>query len=134
MQRKVRLIASLAVAMVLTTVMVYTALAGEIEVPHVGPAQLLAGDGIERDATVQLEGVARGPVEGEGSDDMRFTIKDRDADAEVAVRYSGSVPDAFKVGRDVLVKGALDGDEFVAEPGSLVTKCPSKFQGEGDKA
>jgi len=45
----------------------------------------------------------------------------------VAVRYSGSVPDLFKVGRHVVVDGQLRSGVFVAKPGSLITKCPSKY-------
>jgi cytochrome c-type biogenesis protein CcmE len=45
----------------------------------------------------------------------------------VAVHYTGSVPDLFKVGRDIVVDGRLRNGTFVAEPGSMITKCPSKF-------
>jgi cytochrome c-type biogenesis protein CcmE len=45
----------------------------------------------------------------------------------VRVVYHGAVPDLFKVGRDVLVKGELRDGVFVANRDSLVTKCPSKY-------
>ena len=44
------------------------------------------------------------------------------------VVYTGSVPDAFREGRAILIDGSLRGGLFVAEPGSLSTKCPSKYE------
>jgi cytochrome c-type biogenesis protein CcmE len=45
----------------------------------------------------------------------------------VAVVYTGSVPDLFKVGRHVVLNGRLRSGAFVADPGSMITKCPSKY-------
>ena len=61
---------------------------------------------------------------------LRFTLKDREGPGTVAVVYTGSVPDLFKPGREVMLKGQMEGDTFVAEPDSLVTKCPSKYAPE----
>lgn len=49
----------------------------------------------------------------------------------VKVVYSGTVPDPFREGRDVIidVQKGQDGT-FVGQGNSLVTKCPSKFNGE----
>ena len=59
---------------------------------------------------------------------MRFTLED-DAvkGSTIDVVYHGSVPDAFKEGRHVLVDGKLEGGVFVAKADTLVTKCPSKY-------
>ena len=46
----------------------------------------------------------------------------------VPVVYRGTVPDQFKVGRELMVKGALRNGVFVAERDSMVTKCPSKYE------
>ena len=43
------------------------------------------------------------------------------------MRYAGSVPDLFKVGRHIVLDGRLQRGTFVAEPGSMITKCPSKY-------
>jgi cytochrome c-type biogenesis protein CcmE len=37
------------------------------------------------------------------------------------------VPDLFRRGREVVVEGALRDGTFVAKPGTLSTKCPSKY-------
>jgi cytochrome c-type biogenesis protein CcmE len=41
--------------------------------------------------------------------------------------YTGSVPDLFKTGREVVVDGKLRNGVFIAVPNTLVTKCPSKY-------
>jgi cytochrome c-type biogenesis protein CcmE len=50
-----------------------------------------------------------------------------DPSTTIDVLYRGQVPDQVKVGREVVVTGALEGGVFVARPDSLVTLCPSKF-------
>jgi len=47
--------------------------------------------------------------------------------AAVPVRYTGTVPDPFREGREVIVTVHRQGAGFVGERDSLVTKCPSKF-------
>jgi cytochrome c-type biogenesis protein CcmE len=41
------------------------------------------------------------------------------------------VPDLFKAGRHVFVRGRLQHGLFVAAPGSLMTKCPSRYVAKG---
>jgi cytochrome c-type biogenesis protein CcmE len=43
------------------------------------------------------------------------------------VVYHGTVPDLFGVAREVVVTGTLRRGVFVANDGSLSTKCPSKY-------
>ena len=43
------------------------------------------------------------------------------------VTYSGRLPDPFRADREVVLDVVRDGDVFVGQKGSLVTKCPSKF-------
>jgi cytochrome c-type biogenesis protein CcmE len=79
---------------------------------------------------VQLAGVVVGPVRGDAhAGGLRFRLKDIGGGRRTAVpiRYEGSVPDLFKVGRHIVVDGSLEGGVFVAEPGSMITKCPSKY-------
>ncbi|HET7567098.1 MAG TPA: cytochrome c maturation protein CcmE [Gaiellaceae bacterium] len=119
-----RLVIALSVAAALAVFVVYTALAGT-SVAQLSPSTLPGHSG-----DVQLVGAVVGPVTGDGhTSPMRFRLKDvqgRNA-VRVAVSYHGSVPDLFKVGRHVVVEGTLRNGVFVAIPGSLVTKCPSKY-------
>jgi len=61
------------------------------------------------------------------SDGLRFRIRDVSGATSVPVVYTGSVPDLFKVGREVRVEGKLRNGLFVAKKDSLRTKCPSKY-------
>jgi cytochrome c-type biogenesis protein CcmE len=46
----------------------------------------------------------------------------------VPVRYTGVVPDTFKDGSEVVLKGHLRADGFMVDPGGVVAKCPSKYE------
>ena len=48
------------------------------------------------------------------------------------VTYSGTVPDPFRGGREIILTGSVDSGTFVGEPETLITKCPSKFTTEKD--
>ncbi|MBO9532173.1 MAG: cytochrome c maturation protein CcmE [Solirubrobacteraceae bacterium] len=50
----------------------------------------------------------------------------------ITITYAGTVPDTFREGRDIIidVKRSSDGTTFVGQGNSLLTKCPSKFNGE----
>jgi cytochrome c-type biogenesis protein CcmE len=119
-----RLIVALSVAAVLAVFLLYTSIAGG-GTPSVSPSEL-AG----RSEKVSLSGQVVGPISGDPRGaGLRFRVKDirSDAATTVAVLYRGSVPDQFKVGRELVVDGRLRDGTFVAEPGSMVTKCPSKY-------
>jgi cytochrome c-type biogenesis protein CcmE len=62
---------------------------------------------------------------------MRFVLRDESTAQTVPVSYRGSVPDAFKTSRRVIVTGRLEDGVFVARPDSLLTKCPSKYSSGG---
>ena len=76
-----------------------------------------------------LVGKVIGKPEGEGHDaqGLRFRLQDVAGGASVPVVYRGSVPDMFKVGREVRVEGRLQNGLFIAKKDSLRTKCPSKY-------
>ena len=58
-------------------------------------------------------------------DALLFRVRDRTGTASVPVRYTGSVPDPFRDGREVIVTVRKQGPDFVGERDSLVTRCPS---------
>ena len=95
----------------------------------VSVAQLRADKAGAATKTVQLTGTVVS-ASGRGNP-MRFVLADYGTPERVAVAYSGSVPDAFKVGRSVIVTGRMDGGTFVAQRDSLLTKCPSKYSADG---
>jgi cytochrome c-type biogenesis protein CcmE len=119
-----RLVIALSVAAVLAVFLLYTSIAGG-GTPSVAPSEV-AG----RTGQVSLTGVVVGPVTGDAhAGGMRFRLRDIQGGSRktVAVLYRGTVPDQFKIGRDLVVDGSLRDGTFVAVSGSMVTKCPSKY-------
>jgi cytochrome c-type biogenesis protein CcmE len=124
-----RLVIALAVAAALAVFLLYTSIAGGGN-PSISPSELGA-----RSERVQLSGVVVGPARGDAhAGGLRFRLRDIEGPprATVAVLYTGSVPDLFKPGRHIVVTGRLTGGTFVAERGSMITKCPSKYAPKSD--
>ena len=118
----VRLVVALSVAAVLAVFLLYTSIAGG-GTPSLQPSEVKG-----RTDRVALAGHVVGQPRGDAHDTgLRFTLRDVEGTATVPVLYKGSVPDLFRSGRDVGVEGRLRNGVFVAVPGSLVTKCPSKY-------
>ena len=66
-----------------------------------------------------------GPVTGDARDSgLRFTLRDIEGEATVPVVYTGSVPDLFKVGREVYVKGELTGRHLRGDRGLARHEVP----------
>jgi cytochrome c-type biogenesis protein CcmE len=121
--RSARLVIALSVAAVLAVFLLYVSIAGG-RTAQVKPSELANHRG-----TVALVGKVVGPVRGAGyaQDGLRFGVGDIGGTKTVPVLYRGSVPDQFKLGRDVVVNGRYTHGVFVAKKDSLVTKCPSKY-------
>jgi len=128
-KRKIRLGIALGIAVVLAAALVYTSFSASTEAKE--PSELLAaGPGQSYDLTGR---VADGTVERDGSK-LAFEVADReDPSASVPVHYTGTVPDPFREGREVIVTGELQDGTFVAQKDSLITKCPSKFAEEAEE-
>jgi cytochrome c-type biogenesis protein CcmE len=119
-----RLVIALSVAAALAVFILYTSIAGA------GTPQIQPSDLAQHPGNVLLVGTVVGQVRGDAhKGGMRFTLKDDHGTSGVRTRvlYTGSVPDLFRTGRQVVVEGTLRNGTFVAKPNSLVTKCPSKY-------
>lgn len=119
-----RLVIAVSIAAVLAVFLLYTSIAGG-GTPSLSPREL-AG----RSGDVSLAGLVVGPVKGDAhAGGLRFRLRDIDGSQKrtVAVVYTGSVPDLFRTGRHVVIDGRLRNGVFVATPGTMVTKCPSKY-------
>ncbi len=116
-----RLVLALSVAAVLAVFLVYVSFAGG-GTPAVEPSELKG-----RAEAVVLSGkVVPGSVQTMG-EVTRFRLRDVEGTATVPVTYAGGLPDQFKADRDLRVNGRLRQGVFVGEPGTMVTKCPSKY-------
>jgi len=127
-KRKIRLVVALGAAVLLAVALVYTSFSASTEAK--APSQLLnAAPGSSYDLTGR---VVKGSVR-RGGGEMSFRVADRDDPSEsIPVTYSGSVPDPFRGGREIILTGTVESGVFVGEPDTLVTKCPSKFSSSDD--
>jgi len=127
-KRRIRLVVALSAALLLAGALVYTSFNASSKTRQ--PSELAGVDG----GSYQLTGVvAADSVEHQGAE-LRFHVADRDdPSATIPVIYTGQVPDPFREGREVIVKGTVDDGTFVAEKDELITKCPSKFADEAAK-
>jgi cytochrome c-type biogenesis protein CcmE len=124
-KRQVRLVVSLTLAVLLASGLIYTSFASSDSA--LSPSQLLqqarAGENVQLTGTV-VKGSVRELADGQTD----FRLADRAGGGRsVGVTYSGSVPPAFQPQRELIVTGALKAGTFVAQPGSMITKCPSKY-------
>ena len=84
-------------------------------------AATLEGKGIRMTGEVATGTIVR------DTDGLKFDVTDRKS--SVPVLFTGTVPDTFKEGLQVIVDGTYGADGRVASK-SMVTKCPTKFQAE----
>ena len=122
-KRKIRLVVALSVAVLLAVALVYTSFSASSEAKE--PSQLI---GAASGGSYELTGrVVKGSVRHEG-EAISFRVADReDASQSIPVTYSGTIPDPFRGGREIVLSGTVQRGVFVGERDTLVTKCPSKF-------
>jgi len=124
-KRTIRLWVALSAAVLLASALVYTSFSASSEARS--PSQLLSD--AEPGKSYQLTGKVVPGYERQGTV-TNFRVRDRAGNDSVPVRYEGALPDPFRAGREVIVDVRKEGDVFVGEKDSLVTKCPSKFTAE----
>ncbi len=124
-KRTVRLVVALSAALLLAVALIYTSFSASSEARS--PSQLVSS--AEPGELYQLTGKVVAGYERDGTV-THFRVRDRTGKVSVPVRYDGVLPDPFRAEREVIIKVRKQGDVFVGEKDSLVTKCPSKFTAE----
>ena len=123
-KRRTRLVAALTAALLLVGALAYTSFSSAAQVRT--PSQMA---GASSGHAYQVTGTVLPGYTRRGTQlDFRLANRAGSARSAIRVRYTGEVPDPFREGREVIVKGSLVGGQFVGERDSLVTKCPSKFK------
>ncbi|HEX5851726.1 MAG TPA: cytochrome c maturation protein CcmE [Solirubrobacteraceae bacterium] len=126
-KRTVRLVVALSAALVLASALIYTSFSAAS--PALTPTQL--AHTAQPGRTYQVTGtVAAGSVHRRGTV-LDFTVEDRDkrgAKTKIPLAYTGTVPDPFREGREVIVTVQKQDGRYVGERDSLITKCPSKYK------
>jgi cytochrome c-type biogenesis protein CcmE len=123
-KRTVRLVVALSAAVVLASALIYTSFSAAS--PALTPSQLLRQ--AQPGRSYQLTGtVVNGSVHRVGTV-LDFSVEDRAGRTAIPVAYSGTVPDPFREGREVIVTVQAQGGRYIGERDSLITKCPSKYK------
>ena len=123
-KRTVRLVVALSAAVVLASALIYTSFSAAS--PALTPTQLIRE--AQPGRTYQVSGkVVQGSVHRQGSV-LDFSVADRVGGTTTPLAYTGTVPDPFREGREVIVTVEKQGGRFVGERNSLITKCPSKYK------
>jgi cytochrome c-type biogenesis protein CcmE len=122
-KRKIRLVVALGVAVLLAAALVYTSFSASSEAKE--PSQLI---GVSSGGSYELTGrVVKHSVRHHG-EGISFRVADReDATQSLPVTYTGTIPDPFRGGREIVLAGTVENGVFAGERDTLVTKCPSKF-------
>jgi cytochrome c-type biogenesis protein CcmE len=125
-KRTVRLVVALTAAVLLASALIYTSFSAAS--PALTPSQL-AHEAQPGRSYLVTGTVAAGSVHREGSV-LRFAVQDRSGagQGKIALAYTGTVPDPFREGREVIVTVEKQGGQYVGERNSLITKCPSKYK------
>jgi cytochrome c-type biogenesis protein CcmE len=123
-KRTVRLVVALSAAVVLASALIYTSFSAAS--PALSPSQLVRQ--AQPGRSYQLTGtVVHGSVRHVGNT-LDFGVADRAGGTTIPVAYTGTVPDPFREGREVIVTVDKRDGQFVGERDSLITKCPSKYK------
>ncbi len=123
-KRTVRLAVALSCAVVLASALVYTSFSAAS--PALSPTQLIRQ--AQPGRSYQLTGkVVQGSVR-HGGEVLYFSVQDRAGGTTIPLSYTGTVPDPFREGREVIVTVQKQGVGYVGERNSLITKCPSKYK------
>ncbi len=127
-KRTFRLVTALSVAVLLAVALIYTSFSASTEAKE--PSQLLSA---APGTSYEMSGrVVPGSIRQQG-DGIVFEVRDRDGDGKaLPVTYTGTVPDPFRGGREIILTGSVESGTFVGQPDTLITKCPSKFTTESD--
>jgi cytochrome c-type biogenesis protein CcmE len=123
-KRTVRLVVALSAAVVLASALIYTSFSAAS--PALSPSELVRQAEPGRSYLVTGT-VANGSVHRVGAV-LYFSVADRAGGTSVPLSYTGTVPDPFREGREVIVSVEEQGGRFVGERNSLITKCPSKYK------
>jgi len=123
-KRTVRLTVALSAAVVLASALIYTSFSAAS--PALTPSQLVRQ--AQPGRSYQLTGtVVEGSVHRAGAV-LDFSVEDRVGGTAIPVVYTGTVPDPFREGREVIVTVQKQGGAYAGERNSLITKCPSKYK------
>src|SRR5690349_5993156 len=88
--------------------------------------EVMADPGAWHGKRLQLHGYVTQLERKRNSLEYRFKVESNGK--IVQARYTGVVPDTFKDGSEVVLKGKLGDEGFDVERNGVMAKCPSKYE------
>lgn len=64
---------------------------------------------------------------------VQFLVYERETQRTFPVAYTGMIPDTFKDDAEVVVEGTYHSGAPVFEATTLLAKCPSKYESQGEE-
>ncbi len=123
--KPVKILATVAVVTVALTGLMYATLRDETQYyKHVD--EVMAGPEAWHGKRLQLHGYVAGIERKRNTLEYRFNVESNGH--VVQAHYTGIVPDTFKEGSEVVLKGTLGPDGFDVERNGVMAKCPSKYE------
>jgi len=117
--------ASVAVVVLALTGLLFATLRDETQYyKHV--EEVMGDPGAWQGKRLQLHGYVTAIERKRSSLEYRFKVQSNGR--VVQAHYTGVVPDTFKEGSEVVLKGKLSPDGFHVERDGVMAKCPSKYE------
>jgi cytochrome c-type biogenesis protein CcmE len=130
MNKQFKFVAGIAVIVCTVAFLVYTAV-DQTKMYMITVGEFVSAGSAYAGTTLRVAGRVRenSMVWDSGTNDLRFTLIDTEGDSELAVHYTGILPDMFSEGRDVVVEGPYPATETF-KASTVLTSCPSKYEAE----
>jgi cytochrome c-type biogenesis protein CcmE len=123
--KALRILATVAVVVLALTGLLFATLREDTQFyKHVD--EVMAQPAAWQGKRLQLHGYVAGIERKRNSLEYRFNVQSNGS--VVRASYSGVVPDTFKEGAEVVLKGTLTDDGFHVERNGVMAKCPSKYE------
>jgi cytochrome c-type biogenesis protein CcmE len=115
-----------AIALALGGLMYSTLSEGTEYYKHV--EEVMAEPGAWHGKRMQLHGFVVDKSIERRPDTLQYRFRIESKGKVVQAQYTGIVPDTFKHGSEVVLKGTLGPDGFSVAPNGVMAKCPSKYE------
>src|SRR5512134_2583952 len=123
--KPVKILASVAVVVLALTGLLYATLKEDTQYyKHV--EEVMTDPGSWHGKRLQLRGFVTGIEKKRNTLEYRFNVQSNGH--VVQAHYTGVVPDTFKEGSEVVLKGKLGAQGFQVERNGVMAKCPSKYE------
>ena len=114
------------IALALTGLMYSTLREGTEYYKHV--EEVMAEPATWQGKALQLHGFVVDKSIERRPDTLEYRFRIESKGKVVQAHYTGIVPDTFKHGSEVVLKGTLGPDGFSVAPNGVMAKCPSKYE------